>query len=143
MRHERVKLTSQVTEAGKIYSWGSSEYGQQGGRNKYTDWELGFQQGKMKGVRDYYYSVPREVTGSIITGKVRPISLAFFLCCHSLLQKFISVTCGSLHNVALTDSGEVYSWGWGVEGALGHGNRHFQYAPRSFLTSHHLSLSHL
>jgi len=45
-------------------------------------------------------------------------------------KKIIKITCGSLHNCALTDSGEVYTWGWGISGVLGHGDRRFQLFPR-------------
>ncbi|XP_064605669.1 uncharacterized protein LOC135470577 [Liolophura sinensis] len=33
----------------------------------------------------------------------------------------VSVDCGQYHSLALTASGLVYSWGWGVHGQLGHG----------------------
>ncbi|KAK5578203.1 hypothetical protein RB653_003156 [Dictyostelium firmibasis] len=36
--------------------------------------------------------------------------------------KIVSVTCGRQHICAITDQGEVYSWGLGVFGQLGHGN---------------------
>lgn len=42
----------------------------------------------------------------------------------------VRIACGNLHNVALTEEGDVYSWGWGIQGALGHGNRNFQHVPR-------------
>lgn len=41
----------------------------------------------------------------------------------------MKITCGDLHNVALTESGEVYTWGWGVHGALGHGDRNYKHFP--------------
>ncbi|KAJ8301898.1 hypothetical protein KUTeg_020885 [Tegillarca granosa] len=34
----------------------------------------------------------------------------------------VSVDCGQYHTIALTVDGEVYTWGWGVHGQLGHGN---------------------
>jgi len=36
-------------------------------------------------------------------------------------NSFKQVACGTDHTVALSSSGEVYTWGWGKEGALGHG----------------------
>ncbi|XP_014665910.1 PREDICTED: uncharacterized protein LOC106807909 [Priapulus caudatus] len=33
----------------------------------------------------------------------------------------VSVVCGQYHTLALTSTGRVYSWGWGVHGQLGHG----------------------
>ena len=34
----------------------------------------------------------------------------------------ISVSCGSRHTLALSSKGDLYSWGWGKMGQLGHGN---------------------
>ena len=37
-------------------------------------------------------------------------------------QKHLSrVTAGASHTVALTDAGDLYTWGWGDSGQLGHG----------------------
>ena len=33
----------------------------------------------------------------------------------------VSVASGSRHALALSNRGEVFSWGWGVQGQLGHG----------------------
>ena len=30
------------------------------------------------------------------------------------------VVCGGLHSAALSSNGEVYTWGWGIWGVLGH-----------------------
>lgn len=38
-------------------------------------------------------------------------------------KKILSVACGTQHTVAVTEEGDVYSWGRGRSGALGHGNR--------------------
>lgn len=35
--------------------------------------------------------------------------------------QLVSVSCGWTHTVALTASGQVYSWGLSEQGALGHG----------------------
>ncbi len=35
-------------------------------------------------------------------------------------KKIISIGCGEHHTVAVTDEGDVYSWGKGRNGALGH-----------------------
>jgi hypothetical protein len=37
-------------------------------------------------------------------------------------QKISQVTCGWRHTVAITDRGNVYSWGRGTSGQLGHGD---------------------
>ncbi|KAK3793681.1 hypothetical protein RRG08_000409, partial [Elysia crispata] len=38
------------------------------------------------------------------------------------LEVVVSVQCGHYHSLALTEDHQVYSWGWGVHGQLGHGN---------------------
>jgi len=42
------------------------------------------------------------------------------------------ISCGSNHNIALLDSGDTYSWGYGDMNALGHGVEEDEYAPRKF-----------
>jgi alpha-tubulin suppressor-like RCC1 family protein len=37
-------------------------------------------------------------------------------------QKVISVRCGCNHTMCLTENGEVFTWGYGRDGSLGHGN---------------------
>lgn len=34
----------------------------------------------------------------------------------------VAVDCGQYHTLALTDDAQVYSWGWGIHGQLGHGD---------------------
>lgn len=91
---------------GRIWSWGSAEYGQQGGSKNYED--LATKDAKEQ---HFYYSVPR-LLPSGLNGK-RPVKIA----------------CGNLHNIALTEDGCMWTWGWGQTGALGHGNRRFQLFP--------------
>eukprot|EP00960_Hanusia_phi_P069164 767016-Hanusia_phi.AAC.8 len=49
--------------------------------------------------------------------QLEPKSLA-----HEALNGAIFVACGGHHTVAVTEDGEVVSWGWGSEGQLGSGN---------------------
>lgn len=42
----------------------------------------------------------------------------------------ICIVLGQYHNLALTHSGEVYSWGWGIHGQLGHGCCDNEYYPK-------------
>lgn len=37
-------------------------------------------------------------------------------------KKIVDIACGYQHTVAVTEEGEVYTWGLGKSGALGHGN---------------------
>eukprot|EP01127_Copromyxa_protea_P024380 TRINITY_DN956_c0_g1_i1.p1 TRINITY_DN956_c0_g1~~TRINITY_DN956_c0_g1_i1.p1 ORF type:complete len:529 (-),score=116.20 TRINITY_DN956_c0_g1_i1:17-1603(-) len=100
-----------LSDEGDVYSWGSAEYGQQAGQNQFTDWLAGAQH--THGERKYFFAVPRKIEGAFNGEKV------------------VKISCGDLFNVALSESGEVYTWGWGVDGALGHGDRNFRHFPEA------------
>lgn len=42
----------------------------------------------------------------------------------------VGITAGQYHSMALTASGSVYTWGWGIHGQLGHGSSDSEYTPR-------------
>eukprot|EP00735_Rhodelphis_limneticus_P006448 TRINITY_DN1885_c0_g1::TRINITY_DN1885_c0_g1_i1::g.14121::m.14121 TRINITY_DN1885_c0_g1::TRINITY_DN1885_c0_g1_i1::g.14121 ORF type:complete len:611 (-),score=132.46,sp/Q9FN03/UVR8_ARATH/32.30/3e-57,sp/Q9FN03/UVR8_ARATH/37.42/9e-56,sp/Q9FN03/UVR8_ARATH/34.86/2e-50,sp/Q9FN03/UVR8_ARATH/38.04/7e-46,sp/Q9FN03/UVR8_ARATH/37.10/4e-33,sp/Q9FN03/UVR8_ARATH/37.36/2e-07,RCC1/PF00415.13/0.0013,RCC1/PF00415.13/5.4e-13,RCC1/PF00415.13/3.6e-16,RCC1/PF00415.13/3.8e-16,RCC1/PF00415.13/0.0064,RCC1/PF00415.13/5.7e- len=44
--------------------------------------------------------------------------------------KIVSVACGSYHTAALDHSGALYTWGWGKNGRLGHGDDHDSFLPK-------------
>ncbi|KAJ8961053.1 hypothetical protein NQ314_005983 [Rhamnusium bicolor] len=44
--------------------------------------------------------------------------------------KIIDIAAGQYHNIALTSTGKVYTWGWGIHGQLGHGNCDNEYYPK-------------
>lgn len=44
-------------------------------------------------------------------------------------KRIIAVACGSFHTLAVNDSGEVYSWGVGEKGQLGHGDLESRKVP--------------
>jgi len=104
--HHSVALTSD----GLIFTWGSSEYGQLGGETDALDWQTGFNH--VTGARVYLGATPTQLTYDFDGRKV------------------IRIGCGDLHSIALTQTGEVYTWGWGLNGALGHGDRKYQSMPR-------------
>lgn len=45
-------------------------------------------------------------------------------------QHIVDVVAGQYHSMALTASGLVYTWGWGIHGQLGHGTSNNEYIPR-------------
>lgn len=97
-----------VTEAGEVWTWGSSEYGQQGGAvANYSDWASG-ERG-----HSLHNTIPRKFEG--------------------LQQRIVRVACGHLFNIAVSQEGDIFTWGWGATGALGHGNRRFQLMPVQIL----------
>ncbi|CAM9211439.1 unnamed protein product, partial [Choristocarpus tenellus] len=49
-------------------------------------------------------------------------------------QRIVQATCGSYHTAAVTEAGELYTWGGGMYGKLGHGNESGH--PRPCLVRH-------
>lgn len=45
-------------------------------------------------------------------------------------QRVVTVACGHLHSVAITQEGRLWSWGCGSDGRLGHGDEIDQVTPR-------------
>ncbi|DAZ94414.1 TPA: hypothetical protein N0F65_003443 [Lagenidium giganteum] len=45
-------------------------------------------------------------------------------------RRIVQIACGSGHTVVLTDDGEVYTWGRGDDGRLGHGDNGWKFVPR-------------
>ena len=43
--------------------------------------------------------------------------------------KIVQIACGSEHSLAVTAGGNLYSWGWGEHGNLGHGTTKSEYVP--------------
>jgi alpha-tubulin suppressor-like RCC1 family protein len=41
----------------------------------------------------------------------------------------IDISCGVLHSLVLTNCGEVYAWGWNIQGQIGNGCNSNQYLP--------------
>lgn len=126
-----------VTAQGVVYTWGSGEFGRLG----YTDVRrqtIPRQISDLKGQRivkialGYYHAAAindqgmvftwgRGITGQLGRGNivnedsVQPVS--------SLQSILITdVSCGESHTVALSTEGEVYTWGGGQLGQLGHGD---------------------
>lgn len=51
--------------------------------------------------------------------------------CHALSGHVVTaVTCGSYHTAAVTNSGDLYTWGGGMYGKLGHGNESGNAVPK-------------
>ena len=45
-------------------------------------------------------------------------------------EKVKDISCGDNYAGIVTESGEVYTWGFGNEGQLGHGDKSDQFLPR-------------
>ncbi len=46
------------------------------------------------------------------------------------LEQIVEIGCGSNHSLAINDKGEIFSWGEGLHGQLGHGKLDNEYYPR-------------
>jgi regulator of chromosome condensation len=44
--------------------------------------------------------------------------------------KIRSISCGENHSMAVTENGELYTWGFGTNGGLGHGDEEFCFLPK-------------
>ena len=47
--------------------------------------------------------------------------------------KIRSITCGDHHSMAVTEDGDLYTWGFGEEGQLGQGHENDSYCPQKVL----------
>lgn len=90
-----------VSKKGNVYSWGSNKQHQ-----------LGIPAGALE-------------QGPTSKGTARPAMVA------ALRDAGVKqVACGSLHSMALTRDGEIYTWGFGKNGRLGHGDEEDQVLPK-------------
>lgn len=87
-----------LSSSGEVWSWGLDDCGQ-----------CGQEQVKKS-------SNPREFRPSVLKGRSPSKVL-------NIPDRVIDVTAGRYFSIALTEKGEVYTWGVGREYALGHGSR--------------------
>ena len=63
---------------------------------------------------------------------VRPSCVIVYACvsyARAYVVVQVTVACGGHHTVAVTEEGQVVSWGWGNDGQLGHGDTYDQTLP--------------
>ena len=84
-----------LTDDGKIFSWGAAQGGQLGHDEKFLL--------KCSGGNKFFYVSRPSIISSFLDIKINKIS------------------CGEAHSVALSNNGNVYSWGFGSNGQLGLG----------------------
>ncbi|KAG2425442.1 hypothetical protein HXX76_013652 [Chlamydomonas incerta] len=103
---------------GNLYAWGWNKFGQLG---------LGDSEDRAS---------PTPVTGFGLAGGAEAAAGA----AAAAPRRVALLACGWRHTVAVTEAGEVYSWGRGVNGQLGHGAEQDLYVPTLLLS---LSRGHL
>lgn len=126
-----------VTEEGVVYSWGSGEFGRLGycdtrrqthprqisdlRPNKILKVALGSYHACAISDQGAVFTWGRGNSGQLGRGNVMNEDSVRQV---SALQdeKIIDVACGEAHTCVLTESGEVYTWGAGQAGQLGHGD---------------------
>jgi alpha-tubulin suppressor-like RCC1 family protein len=91
-----------LTEDGRVYGFGSNEYGQLG-LGPGTDETDGR---KSTSSRDHIFPEPKLLNQGALERR-----------------RIVRVACGERHSVALSDSGEVICWGYGKNGQLGLGEK--------------------
>jgi RCC1 and BTB domain-containing protein len=67
--------------------------------------------------------------GQLGTGGLKSVSEPILL--ESLTrEKIVDISCGDNYSGIVTQNGDVYTWGFGNEGQLGHGDKSDQFLPR-------------
>lgn len=106
-----------VSDGGDLYVWGWNESGQLGLPSRAVAEEQAEDEDMGAGPEDPL--LPGEPPGAaFISIQAFPALLDL-----PLEPAVAAVSCGSRHTAALTRGGELYTWGWGKYGQLGHGDR--------------------
>ncbi|KAI2648616.1 RCC1 domain-containing protein 1 [Labeo rohita] len=96
-----------LTSDGTVYSWGSGSHGQMG-HGALTSQEE-------PQVVEALWGVPIK---AVSAGNWHSASISMDVPNVSEISK---ISCGSRHTAAVTGTGDLYTWGWGHYGQLGHG----------------------
>jgi hypothetical protein len=108
-------FSSVVVYSGEVYSFGHAEYNQHGvGSSANRDY-----------VDPYHFFVPRKV-------HISDPAKAGNVCIHT-------VSCGLMFTIAISEDGDLYSWGWNDGGVLGHGVNYYSFSPQRIEKIGHLS----
>ncbi|CAH2274177.1 Hypothetical predicted protein [Pelobates cultripes] len=102
--------TACIGDGGDIYCWGWNESGQLGLPSKTLAQERG-------NVEETVNEDEDAEAGQFITIQSFPALIDLPQECEAL-----KISCGSRHTASVTRSGELYTWGWGRYGQLGHGD---------------------
>ena len=137
-------FSAAVTSEGEVYTWGAGRdfalgHGDRGNKNLPTKVEALAGERVVKITCGKNFTVALTVTGNVyawgnndlgqlgISKADRCTELPTRL---STVAEVVDIAAGDLHVLALTRSGQVYSWGNGADGQLGHSNTANQFAPK-------------
>ena len=106
-----VEHVAAITDDGRVFTMGTSEHG-----------KLGHPERQMTAEEEEKEKQRYKVSGYKPGGMDRSQPAIGFVEGDLAGKKVVQVACGAKHTVAVTDDGEVYTWGYGRTGALGHSN---------------------
>ena len=136
--------TMALSDQGRVYTWGAGAHGCLGHGEVKNLCSPRPVDGLKRRVAEIacgaHHSVALVVAGSVYTwGSGKQLGLGVFSgsgdqsepCCVKGLTKFRvrHVNCGHSYTMATTHSGDIYSWGAGNWGQLGHGDLHDRFIP--------------
>ncbi|XP_049639888.1 RCC1 domain-containing protein 1 [Suncus etruscus] len=111
-----------VSESGDLYAWGWNETGQLG----LPAWSLRKMSGEALLDGEATAEDRTEGAGTPYIS-VQPFPALLDLLCGA---DAVAASCGSRHTAVVTRTGELFSWGWGKYGQLGHGDTASSDQPR-------------
>eukprot|EP00871_Galdieria_phlegrea_P002562 jgi/Galph1/3306/GphlegSOOS_G1989.1 len=136
--------TAAISLSGELYTWGNGEYGKLGHGDESNEnlprlvEALRGKKIKKIAIGDNHMAAIDEDGNVYCWG--RASSAGFGGSEHVLTPRQIqgelanervaTVSCGRSHTAIVTEEGEVWTWGNGMEGQLGHGDKSNQYIPK-------------
>ena len=96
-----------LDQSGNVFAWGRSDMGQ-----------LGISEAASSQTQD----LPEQEDDVMVLKVAMPTE-------RKRDNKVVQIACGSEHSMAVTSGGDLYSWGWGEHGNLGHGSNTNQMVP--------------
>ena len=137
--------TALVTEEGDLYTWGSGEYGRLGHGDETSTNVPKLVQSGLKGVviqvsAGYAHTACVTRNGALFTwgsgirgklghGNDEKISAPALVQGALISKKVLAVSAGYAYTACVTSDGDLYTWGDGKYGILGHGDDNIRYLP--------------
>ena len=106
-----------IVGAGSVVSWGKGEYEDCSSVTAETNYEEPVQRGDCRFMAHLGHGVEEGAPVVVPTLVAMPVLIS-------------QVAAGALHSLALDEHGCVWSWGWGGNGRLGHGDEVHRSSPR-------------